>query len=71
MKDAVVRMCVAILNFFSVVLICCASGPPETPAKGLLRGFLILCYFGTLIGMNIGDDDDENNRWEDDDLSDV
>lgn len=70
MKDAIIRMCVAILNFFSVVLICCASEPPETIAKGLLRGFLILCYFGTLIVMNIGDDD-ENNRGKDDDLSDV
>lgn len=70
MRDSVIRVCLAIINFFCVALICCFSGPPETPEKGVLRAFLVIGYFITMIFISKGDDD-ENNRREDDDVQDV
>lgn len=67
MKSSIIGMCVALINFFCVILICCFSGPPPTVEKGVLRAILIIGYFITLIILNIGDND-ENNRGKNDDL---
>lgn len=71
MKDGVIQICVAILNFFCVALVCCTAGPPETLGMGFLRLCLIMGYFGTLIYLTKGEDDDSNNNSEDDDLQDL
>lgn len=67
MKDGLSKICLALLNFISVVLLCCFAGPPITRAQGFLRALFIICYFITLLFISKGEDD-ENNRGEDDDM---
>lgn len=71
MRDGVIQICLALINFFSVVIICAISGPPPTMAHGLIRAVLIMIYFMTLTYLNRGDDDDKNNKRDDDDVSDL
>lgn len=70
MKDGLTKIVLALLNFMSVVLLCCLSGPPITRAHGLLRALFIICYFITLMFISKGEDD-EDNRGEDDDVQDM
>lgn len=56
MKDAIVKICLALLNFMSVSLLCCAAGPPKTQALGLVRGLLVLSYFITFMLMHFGEE---------------
>lgn len=56
MKDAVVKICLALLNFMCVSLLCCAAGPPKTQALGLVRGLLVLSYFITFMLMHFGEE---------------
>lgn len=70
MRDGLTKICLALLNFTSVVLICCFAGPPETRAHGFLRALFTICYFITLMFISKGEDD-ENNRGEDDDMQDM
>lgn len=57
MKDAIIKICLALLNFMSVSLLCCAAGPPKTQALGLVRGLLVLSYFITFMLMHFGEED--------------
>lgn len=57
MKDVVVKICLALLNFMCVILLCCAAGPPKTQALGLVRGLLVLGYFITFMLMHFGEED--------------
>jgi uncharacterized membrane protein YhaH (DUF805 family) len=70
MRDGLTKICLALLNFISVVLLCCYAGPPETRAHGFLRALFVMCYFITLMFISKGEDD-ENNRGEDDDMQDL
>lgn len=56
MKDAIIKICLALLNFMSVSLLCCAAGPPKTQALGLVRGLLVLSYFITFMLMHFGEE---------------
>lgn len=67
MKDSVFQFCLAVMNFMSVVLLCCVSGPPPTTAHKFLRGTFVFAYFVTLIFISKGEEN-ENNRGEDDDV---
>lgn len=67
MKDGLLQIIFAIVNFGCVMALCCFSGPPLTQAHGFLRVVFVVCYFVTLILLSKGEDD-ENNRGEDDDM---
>ena len=72
MKDFVIKLSIALMNFFSVVIIiCCGNVPADTPDKRFLRAVMIIMYFTTFVLMCVGDKEDENNNIEDDDVSDV
>ena len=70
MRDELLKMLFAFINFSSIVLLCCFAGPPQTQAHGFLRAVFVILYFITLIFIYKGDDD-ENNRGEDDDMQDM